>query len=106
MEVASMPKHMRWPKSCAECGCADGCKHASITYLDGGVISVRRRAYSVDLHCPLVVRDELGFVDWRANGWPEPTPFYGSVDMSNIPQPFHDKWLTASYICEEQFEGY
>jgi hypothetical protein len=51
------------------------------------------------------VRDESGFVDWRANGWPEPTPFYGSVDMSNIPQPFHDKWLKASYICEEQFEG-
>jgi hypothetical protein len=59
----------------------------------------------VYVRCPLVVRDESGFVDWRANGWPEPTPFYGSVDMSNIPQPFHDKWLKASYICEEQFEG-
>lgn len=100
-----MPKHMRWPKSCAECGCADGCEGANTTYLDGNTISTGRREYGVDLHCPLVVRDENGIADWPSNGWPEPTPFYGSVDIWDIPQPFRNDWLNLSHVCRQQFKA-
>jgi hypothetical protein len=54
--------------------------------------------------CPLVVVDDDGVIEWEANGWPDVTPFYGSVDTSNMPDVIRDEWHRCCSIAERQWE--
>lgn len=51
-----------------------------------------------------VVLDEFGFIDWEANGWPEPNP-YGEGDTSGMPFEVWKQWADACDICEMLWEG-
>ena len=54
-----------------------------------------------------VIRDEYGYIDWKANGWPEMTPFYSSVmdeALKKMPPDVFDYWLDACNEAEMQYE--
>lgn len=50
-----------------------------------------------------LIADENGDIDWNANGWPEPNPFY-LMDLDEIddPQPMPDEIMDIwEYACEQ-----
>lgn len=108
-----MPKHMRWPKSCDECPFASGIDGRFIDCNVAGGRVAQREGYVDELinphdlfahDCPLVVRDEHGLLEYGANGWPEPTPFFGGADTSNMPESVHDEWVELYLMYERAWE--
>jgi len=61
--------------------------------------------YDASARLPDVALDDLGRVDWKANGWPEPTPFFWEVDTSMMPEPVRDYWEETSRGAEEAYSN-
>jgi hypothetical protein len=71
------------------------------------VAAVMMRIRESVMAADVIIRDEYGCIDWKANGWPEVTAFYASViDEADekMPPDVFDYWLDACNEAEMQYE--